>query len=262
MNSPQWTLGIIAGTTVFLGLLVAKIPKVGRRTTAFLTSISTGLLIFIMVEIMAEVVEGLETLFSTSGEGYSTLKDGLTLSGALLGGLSIGLLGMALFELYAIKGGKDKPGAAHQSMRRLAMMIAVGIGIHNFTEGLAIAQAYGWGQDRLALFLAVGFGLHNATEGFGMAAPIAGAGASWGFLALLGLVGGGPTLAGIWIGSFWQSHFVKTFSFGLASGAILYIVGELLHIGRQLKGELVVEVGLLVGFSLGFATEMLLAAYG
>ena len=260
--SAQWTLGFIAGTTVFLGLLIAKIPRVSRKTTGFLTAISTGILIFIMVEIMAEVVEGLEELFQSGSGGFATLHDGLILSGGLLGGLTLGLLGMATFEIYAIKGGKDKLAPSPQDHRRLSMMIATGIGIHNFTEGLAIAQAYGWGQEKLALFLAVGFGLHNATEGFGMAAPLTGTGAGWGFLGLLGLIGGGPTLAGIGIGTLWQSHLLKTFAFGLASGAILYIIGELLHLGRQLKGELIVEIGLLVGFSVAFATEMLLAAYG
>lgn len=256
----QWSLGLIAASTVFLGLLTAKIPGLGRRQRGFLTAASTGILLFIMVEILGEVTEGVGDLFKSARSGFPTLHEALFSSAALLGGLCIGLIGLALFELRCIKGGHDsmdRPALDRQG--RISLMIAIGIGIHNLTEGLAIAQSFSWGNERLAWFLALGFGLHNATEGFGMAGPVAGQPVSWGFLGLLGLIGGAPTLVGIWLGGLWDSHLFQLFSFGLASGAILYIVGELLHLGRELKGELVVEVGLLAGFILSYGTEMFLS---
>lgn len=257
----QITLGFLAGITIFLGLPIARLSGVSEKWKGFLNAASTGILVFLLVEIMGKVVEWMEELFESAAGGFPTLGPALSFSALLLLGLAIGLLGMVYFERAFIHG--EKNGLAPPpSPNLLALMIALGIGIHNLTEGLAIAQAYSWGNGQLALLLAVGFGLHNATEGFGIAAPLSGQKPSWKFLALTGLIGGGPTLLGTILGSFWQSDSFRILSFGLAAGAILYVIGELLHIGRRLKGEAVVEIGLLIGFSLAFATEMLLVLAG
>src|SRR4029077_9501645 len=100
----------------------------------------------------------------------------------------------------------------------MSMMIAIGLGLHNLSEGLAIGQAYGWGNASLGLLLVVGFGVHNATEGFWIAGPLAGYPVSWQSLGLLGLVGGGPTLLGTIIGSFWTFKPLEIFFLSLASG--------------------------------------------
>jgi zinc transporter ZupT len=258
---PHIVLGLIAGATIFLGLPVALVPGVSGRAKGFLNAMSTGVLIFLLVEIVGKTLESLEDLFVSAAHGYPTLPSALTLSALLLLGLAAGLLGMVYFERLFILGSKDVKAAGSDGPR-VALMIAVGIGLHNLTEGMAIAQSYSWGDTRLALSLAVGFGLHNATEGFGIAAPLTGEEASPGRLALLGLIGGGPTMLGAILGGYWQSDNFRLFAFGLAAGAILYIIGELLHIGRRLKGEAVVEVGLLAGFALAFAAEMILAYSG
>lgn len=256
----QIWLGMIAGGTIFLGLPIALLPTIPNRTKGFLNAMSTGILIFLLVEIIGKIVEPLEELFESAAGGFPTLHDAVALSALLIAGLAAGLLGMVYFEQAYIKGGKDR--TTQPRALQVSMMIAVGIGLHNLTEGMAIAQAYSWGDQQLAWFLAIGFGLHNATEGFGIAAPLSGEQATWKRLAWMGLVGGGPTFLGTIVGSYWQSDPFRLFTFGLASGAILYIIGELLHIGRSLKGEAVVEVGLLAGFTLAFATEMFLAMGG
>lgn len=258
---PHIVLGLIAGATIFLGLPVALLPGVSERTKGFLNAMSGGVLIFLLVEIVGKTLESLEELFVSAARGYPTLPAALTLSALLLLGLATGLLSMVYFEGLFIFGSKDARPAGSDG-RRVASMIAVGIGLHNLTEGMAIAQAYSWGETRLALALAVGFGLHNATEGFGIAAPLTGEKVSLGWLAKMGLVGGGPTILGALLGGYWQSDRFRLFTFGLAAGAILYVIGELLHIGRRLKGEAVVEVGLLAGFALAFAAEMLVAYSG
>src|SRR6185436_8168189 len=116
--------------------------------------------------------------------------------------------------------------ASLSAARRLALLIAVGIGLHNFGEGLAIGQSAAAGEIALAVTLIVGFGLHNATEGFGIVGPL-GAEAelpSWGFLALLGLIAGGPTFVGTVVGQAWVSDALSVLFLSLAGGSILYVV--------------------------------------
>jgi zinc transporter, ZIP family len=148
--------------------------------------------------------------------------------------------------------------------RWLALLIATGIGLHNFSEGLAIGQAGAKGAIGLAVVLIVGFGLHNATEGFGIVAPLAGKGErpSWRFLAMLGLIGGGPTFVGTMIGQAWVSEPLSVAFLALAAGSILYVVVELLNVNRQLASKTVVMWGLLAGLMLGFGTEFVVAAAG
>src|SRR5436305_14572133 len=114
--------------------------------------------------------------------------------------------------------------------RWLSIFIATGIGLHNFSEGLAIGQSAARDELSLALVLIIGFGLHNATEGFGICAPMAGEAEppSWGFLGLLGLIGGGPTFFGTVLGHAWVSEALSVAVLALAAGSIFHAVAELM----------------------------------
>ena len=120
---------------------------------------------------------------------------------------------------------------------RTGMAIAAGIGLHNFSEGLAIGQAATGGELTLAVLLIVGFALHNSSEGFGIVGPLAAAGvrASWGWLGLAGLIGGGPTLLGTIVGSSFSSSYLYVGCLARAGGALLYVIGELPVVGRRLS---------------------------
>jgi ZIP family zinc transporter len=148
--------------------------------------------------------------------------------------------------------------------RWLAIFIATGIGLHNFSEGLAIGQSAASDQISLAIVLIIGFGLHNATEGLGICAPLAGdkERPTWGFLALLGLIGGGPTFLGTVVGQVWVSEAVSIVFFALAAGSILYVVMELLNVSRALAPKTLVTWGIMLGLFLGFATDFILVAAG
>jgi ZIP family zinc transporter len=150
-----------------------------------------------------------------------------------------------------------------QEALALAMSIAAGIGLHNFSEGLAIGQAAHADEMSLALLLVVGFGLHNATEGFGIVGPLVAAEVrpTWGWLALAGLVAGGPTFVGTIIGNSFSSEYVFVAFLTLAAGAILYVLGELFSVGRKLSWEVTLW-GVLIGFLLGLATELVIVAAG
>jgi zinc transporter, ZIP family len=258
MNWTAVALGGLAGFTIFLGLPVAFLKNLSQRVRAFLTAMSTGILVFLLVEITYKVIENIEDLTLSATEGYPRWGDVLVYSGLFAVGLFIGLMGLVWFERLFIKSAKDKDITPVKNARRVSLMIAMGIGLHNFSEGLAIGQAYSWGNSQLAWLLVVGFALHNATEGFGIVGPLSGHPASWGFIGLMGLIGGTPTLLGSLIGSFWTLKPLEVFFLSMASGSILYVVGELLHLGRKLKDESTAATGLLAGFFLAFITEVLI----
>ena len=141
-------------------------------------------------------------------------------------------------------------------------MIAVGIGLHNFAEGLAIGNSAAAGDLSLAVMLVIGFGLHNATEGFGIVAPLTGQRPSWGFLALLGLIGGGPTFLGTLVGQRFVNDTVSIGFLGLAGGSIFYVVIELLAVARAANLKTITSWGIFAGLMLGFTTDAIITAAG
>ncbi|MBN9327871.1 MAG: zinc permease [Cellulomonas sp. 73-145] len=154
--------------------------------------------------------------------------------------------------------------------RRLALLIAIGIGLHNFAEGLAIGQSAGRGEVGLATLLVIGFALHNGTEGFGITAPLAGdvdadgnrRRPSWAFLLTLGLIGGGPTFVGTALGHGFTSEPVSVLFLTLAAGSILYVVTQLLGVAAKAKRADLLAIGLLIGLVAGFATDAIVTAAG
>src|SRR2546430_4536363 len=122
-----------------------------------------------------------------------------------------------------------------QEAMRVGMSIATGIGLHNFSEGLAIGQAAKSSEVSLALLLVIGFGLHNATEGFGIVGPLAAADArpSWGWLALAGLIGGRPPFLGTLLRTSVSSPYVFVAFLALAARPIPYLVRQPFHAGRR-----------------------------
>jgi ZIP family zinc transporter len=170
---------------------------------------------------------------------------------------------MAVGELDARTAGISSWSPA----RRLALLIAVGIGLHNFAEGLAIGSSAASGDIALATLLVIGFALHNATEGFGIVAPLAADRAagedrpSWGFLLGLALIGGGPTFLGTAIGHAVTNEALAVGFLTLAGGSILSVVVQLLGLAGRGRKDLL-GWGLLLGLTAGFATDMVVTAAG
>jgi ZIP family zinc transporter len=268
-------LGAIAGFTIYVGLPMGRLTGVPPKMRAALSAVATGILVFLFWDVVSHGVEPVESHLEAhkwaAFAGYATLL-GL--------GFTAGLMSLVYYDGW-LKNKRSTPlvgpGAAavdefeHHGWlesltpgRRLALLIATGIGLHNFGEGLAIGQSAAAGELSLALVLIIGFGLHNTTEGFGIVGPMSGEAErpSWGFLGLMGLIGGGPTFLGTLIGQAWVSPALEVVFFSLAGGSILYVVIQLFEVCRRFSLPTLVAWSMLLGLLLGFGTDWVLVAAG
>ena len=267
-------LGAIAGGTIFLGLPLGRYRDTDPRLKAAFMALAVGILLFLFFDVVAHgwtpVEEGAEEHEWGEMAGYGLLFGG---------GTALGLMSLVYYDRWMSRQRKKSllgPGAASAAefdrswMARLsagewlALLIATGIGVHNFAEGLAIGQSAAADEIGLAVALVVGFAAHNATEGFGIVGPMAGDAErpSWGFLALLGLIGGGPTFIGTAIGQAWTAQWIEVMFLSVAAGSILYVVIELLGVLRRFDAKLLITWAILLGLFLGFGTELIIVAAG
>ncbi len=250
------TLGAIAGLTIYLGLPMGRIKNVSEKVRASLSMTSAGILIFLFFDIFHQLTQPIETAIGQASYGEAS-----ALLAIFVLGFGIGLLGLILFEHRLIR----FRAAANQvlSPYHLALMIASGIGLHNFSEGLAIGQSAGRGEIDFAVFLIIGFGLHNATEGFGIVGPLMGKERpSWGFLGLAGLIGGGPTFLGTILGYYFVSNAMSVLFLSLAAGALVYIIAELFHANWHTGIKPQAAGGLFLGFIFAYLTDLVLVIAG
>lgn len=271
MSSAQIALlGAIAGLTIYLGLPLGRIRTPMPKLKAMLNATAIGILTFLLWDVLSQAWEPVDGALHDKNY-VGALGKGVVLVVCL----GIGLVGLVQFERWTMRkpARANGPGAMTKTepvsaprggsaTSRLALMIAIGIGLHNFAEGLAIGNSAASGELALAVLLIIGFGLHNATEGFGIVAPLAGERPTWGYLALLGLIGGGPTFLGTIVGQSVVNDVLSIAFLGLAAGSILYVVIELLAVARKLALKNITTWGVLLGLTLGFATDAIVTAAG
>ncbi|MGC9347984.1 MAG: ZIP family metal transporter [Anaerolineae bacterium] len=233
---------------VYLGVLwFPALRQLGRRWMVFLLAVTTGLLLFLGVDTVVEVLE--------QAAGVPGPFQGIGL--AAIGVTATFLLLMAITRRQQEIGGSE-------ASRRLALayMIAAGIGLHNLGEGLAIGAAYNLGEIALGAFLVVGFIIQNITEGLGIIAPILRDRPRIKHLVLLGLLGGAPAIVGAWIGGFSPSPTLAVLFFGIGTGAIFEVVYEIAGMIRRDTEEhpmpMTVFSGVVAGMLLLWVTGMLI----
>ena len=252
------------GVFTLIGLYVGVIPvvigllwfpflaKLSDRAMDFLLALTIGLLAFLLIDGGAEGLEAAQ-LLPESFQGI-----------VLFATAAIGAY-LLLEAIGAWLKRRRQDAAVGPTGWVLAVLIAVGIGLHNFGEGLAIGSAFALGEAALGTLLIVGFTLHNTTEGLAIVAPLARARrkVSVADLVKLGLIGGVPTIAGAWLGGFVYSPVWSVVFLGIGVGAIAQVVAQILrHMARDTTvGRLLatgpVLGGLFAGFAVMYVTGML-----
>lgn len=242
-------IGIYVGVLpVAIGLLWFPFLKgLSARGMDFLLALTIGLLVFLTID---GTLEGLEA--------------SATLPESFQGGVLFAVAAAGAYLLLEASGVWIR--ARRSSSRAgyvLSLMIAVGIGLHNFGEGLAIGSAFALGEAALGTLLIVGFTLHNTTEGLAIVAPMAREQqrVAPGQLLILGLIGGVPTIAGAWLGGFVYSPVWAVIFLGIGVGAIAQVVGQIARqVGRDRERSFAsgpVLAGLATGVAVMYVTGMM-----
>ena len=249
------------GTFTLLGLYVGVIPvgigllwfpflrRIHHRWMDFLLAATMGLLLFLGVDTVAEALD-------IAAEQLPEAFQGLSL-------IAIGVLGTFLALAAFGKWASANSNSEGRSRLVLSYLIALGIGMHNLGEGLAIGAAYAVGEIALGGFLVLGFMLHNTTEGLAILAPISRDRPVLSHLVALGAIAGGPTILGTWIGGFTYSPLWATIFLAVGAGAIFQVIYEICKIiQRQRDGVMnaLNTTGLITGMLIMYVTGLLVAA--
>jgi zinc transporter ZupT len=246
-------IGFLVGVVpVALGLLwLPSLRRAAPQWLAAFMALTAGLLAFLAVEALSEALE-LQAALPTGLGGA-----GIVLLGVATSWLTLTAISHTLSKRDTAAGGGAIGGLA------LATLVAIGIGLHNFGEGLAIGTSFALGELALGTFLIVGFMIHNVSEGLGIAAPIAddGKSAGLGRLAILTLVAGAPAIFGAWLGGFVTNDLLAVLFFAAAAGAAFEVVTEVgRYVSRKAPGGLTsphVLGGFLAGIAIMYVTGLL-----
>ncbi|MBI4002435.1 MAG: zinc transporter ZupT [Nitrospira defluvii] len=237
-------LGSVAGLLpVYLGIAVASLAltALNQAWGRFLTGLSVGILLYLFFDVIHEAME------------LTGVRDILSWT-ILLGSLLVSFVGLA-----AIEERRRQTNTSDTTPLFLPFMIALGMGLHNLGEGLAIGASYAQGQWALSSLLVGGFALHNGTEGFGIMGAVGRTPLSVKDIVLLGLLAGGPTCFGTMISGYGVSPYLSITFYTLAAGSLLYVIVSLVALSYTGEHRLHTAMGIFVGIGLMYTTGMILS---
>lgn len=277
-------LGVYVGVVpVYLGLFsLPVLQRLKREWLDFLVCLTLGIMLFLFVDVAAEALEAADKLpaaIAVPADGQASVPpldkllydtfgaDSGTILGPLfmLTGFALGVLGLVEFgrrldrlkEAGTVWSGLFNPTTLSPQMQ-LALLVSLGIGLHNLGEGLAVGVAYGSQSFALATVLIFGFAVHNVSEGIAIVSPISRSQVDLRMLALLGLLAGGPTIIGTLIGIYIFSNALSIVFFAIAAGAILYVVIEITtSLGDRFRNSHLNYLGVMAGFTVMYLTSLL-----
>jgi zinc transporter, ZIP family len=284
-------LGFVAGVTILLGLPVGRLRKPKATLRLFLNATAVGVLLFLVWDVLSAAWEPIDGALSTINAGKGGWDKAIGYGAIFAAGLAVGLVTLVFYERWMGRRvarlvhppGPVGPGAmsigevaaprgiaSWSAAKQLSLLIAVGIGLHNFAEGLAIGQSAASGEIGLAVMLVIGFGLHNATEGFGIVAPLAADvdeqgdrhRPTWRFLLAMGAIGGGPTFLGTLLGHGFTSEPLSVAFLTLAAGSLIYVITQLVGVAAKARRTDLLAYGILAGILAGFLTDAIVTAAG
>ena len=240
-------IGIYVGVIpVFLGMFwYPALRRLGKGALVWLMALTIGLLLFLGIDAVSEALETAATI-------------GGPFQGVGLTGLGIVTTFLVLAAIARRQAGAE--GGETGRQERIALMIAVGIGLHNLGEGLAIGASYSIGAAALGTFLVIGFILQNITEGLGIVAPILRHKPSLRLLAALGLIGGAPAIAGTWAGGLLYSPALAVLFLSIGAGAVFEVAYE---VGRLIRTDaprrpFTLASGVVAGMAVLYLTGLLI----
>lgn len=224
---------------VMIGLLwLPFIKKISKQKFHFFLALTAGLLFFLAIDSIEEAVE-------VSNENLAGSFNGLLLIATVIVLSFLGLFYSGNKLVSKANSSKlVKPVA-------IALMISIGIGLHNFGEGLAIGASVGLGSVAFSTFLIVGFALHNTTEGIAIAAPMSREKLMIGKLAAMGMIAGTPAIFGAWLGGFVYSPFTSIIFLSIGAGAIFQVIIVILKWIRDEGDNTLSNAFVTSGFAIG-----------
>ena len=230
---------------VMIGLLwLPFIKKISKQKYHFFLALTAGLLLFLAFDSIEEATD-------VSNEN---------LAGSFNGTLLVATVTVLSFLGLYYSGERLVKKADSSKLAKpvaIALMISIGIGLHNFGEGLAIGAAVGLGSIAFSTFLIVGFALHNTTEGIAIAAPMSRGKLMIGKLAAMGMIAGAPAIFGAWIGGFVYSPFTSVIFLAIGAGAIFQVIMVIMKWIRDEGDKNLSDISVVSGFAVGMTVMYL-----